>query len=80
MPRQLEYMTEPELAELMRGLADAVVMTGETIFDVGKPHFVLLIFNDPKFAQYISNCQRPEMIRALRETADRLERKQDFPR
>lgn len=27
---------------------------------------------------YISNAQRPEMIKVLRETADRLEKNQDF--
>lgn len=37
-------------------------------------HFVLLVFEEPGRANYISNCERRDTIKALREVADRLER------
>ncbi|HLI94243.1 MAG TPA: hypothetical protein VKU83_11555 [Puia sp.] len=42
--------------------------------------FCLLIFefHKPGIANYISNAQREDMIKSLRETADRLEKGQDF--
>lgn len=77
--KQLEYMTEPELRTFMNGCATAIV--GEALHqDVEKPQFVLLLFNDPKLGQYVSNCNRQDIIKALRETADRLERGEDVPR
>lgn len=35
--------------------------------------------NKPGIANYISDAERGDMIKMLRETADRLEKKQDFP-
>lgn len=44
--------------------------------------FTLLVFGEgePGISNYISNCSRDDMIKALRETADRLERNEDNPR
>ncbi len=77
--KRLEDMTEPELSGLMKSLAKKVE---EVCLSrgVGRPMFTLLLFNDPKVGQYVSNCDRASMVEALRETADRLERKQDVPR
>jgi hypothetical protein len=77
--KKLEDMTEPELRDLMNHLARGVVSKAE---DAGceKPQFVLVLFNDPKVAQYVANCSRQSMIEAMRETANRLENKQDIPR
>ncbi len=47
---------------------------------VDKPKFALLLFDDPGLGQYCCNCERKDVITALRETADRLERKEDIPR
>lgn len=80
MPRRLEEMTEPELRELMRGCADAIEMTCTTVFGIGKPHFALLLFNDPVVAQYIGNCRREDIIKSMRECADRLEAREDVTR
>jgi hypothetical protein len=77
--KKLEYMTEPELRYLMNSLAHRVE-DGCLAHGVEKPLFALLIFNDPKIGQYISNCRREDMIKALRETADRIERNEDVPR
>lgn len=42
--------------------------------------FTLLVFpfNTPGTSNYISNANRADMIKAMRESADRLEKKQDF--
>lgn len=43
--------------------------------------FALIVFpfgDKNKFSNYISNAQRADMIKALRETANRLDHKQDF--
>lgn len=40
--------------------------------------FLLFEFHTPGESNYISNAERRDMIKALRETADRLERSQDI--
>lgn len=42
--------------------------------------YVILVFpfHDVGTANYISNAQRPDMIKALREAANRLDKKEDF--
>jgi hypothetical protein len=79
MTQRLEDMTEPELGSLMRQAARQVVRVADEL-GVEKPLFVLLIFNDPEVAQYIANCDRADVVKALREAADRLEGKQDVVR
>jgi hypothetical protein len=77
----MEDMTEPELGELLRSCAKAVnTALSARIQSQHKPMFALLVFNDPEVAQYISSCERADMIRALRECADRLERRQTVER
>ncbi|MBS3927765.1 MAG: hypothetical protein KGZ65_04155 [Sphingomonadales bacterium] len=34
---------------------------------------ILTSFGDNGYSTYLSNCQRPDMIKALREMADKLE-------
>jgi hypothetical protein len=43
--------------------------------------FTLLLFplNAPGISNYISNANRDDMVKALRETADRLERGEEIP-
>lgn len=76
---KLENLNEPQLRSMMRAMAQSVEIVAEN-FGCEKPLFTLLLFNDPKVGQYICNCQRAEMIQCLRETADRLERREDIPR
>ena len=76
---KLEDMTEPELKTLMNACGKAL-MAEAVKHGVGKPLFALLLFNDPKVAQYIGNCERKTMIEALREAADRLESREDVTR
>ena len=81
MPRKLTNMTEPELGQYLDLLATA---TESVLPDGpgrnGKALFALLIFDDPKLVQYVSNCDRLDMIKVLRETADRLEKREDLSR
>jgi hypothetical protein len=77
---RLEDLTEHELATLMTDLARTIERRGLQRGLHPKPYFTLLLWNDPKVAQYVSNCERASMIAALRETADRLERNQDVRR
>jgi len=43
--------------------------------------FALIVFEHykPGISNYISNSNREDMVKALRETADRLEKNQDIP-
>ena len=77
--KKLRDMTEPELAELMTAMGNQIKAVA-AVMEVESPLFVLLLFNDPEIAQYIANCQRSDCIKSLRETADRLERKQTVER
>jgi hypothetical protein len=77
--KQFEDMTEPELCRLCNRLGKEI----ESIClreKVEKPMFALMLFNDPKVGQYVSNCDRESMIETLRETLLRLERSEDVPR
>lgn len=77
--KKLEEMTEPELGRLMNGcclqVQDVFAREG-----VEKPLFCLLVFNDPKAAQYAGNCQRADVVKAMRECAARLEGREDVTR
>lgn len=81
MAKQLEDMTEPELRKLMNNVADVVKyqLPKGTLFCV-------LAFDNSApsgnggITQYVSNCERADMIKALRETADRFERGEVVPR
>lgn len=79
MMNRLEDMDERALSTAMTAAAVAVERTF-TQHGVEKPLFCLVVFSDPRVAQYISNCQRTDMISAMRETADRIERNQDVRR
>lgn len=76
--KRLDEMTEPELRALMNGVARAV----EGALPPGVGFLVLAadFASDPGTAQYVSNAARPECIKWLRETADRLEAREDVPR
>lgn len=77
--KRLRDMTEPELKLLCTTCAEGIKSVTH-LMDVEGLHFVLLLFNDPGVAQYIGNCERADIITAMRETADRLESNQDVRR
>ena len=74
MSRLLRDMTEPELKKYMTLLAQATT----SVLPQGSL-FVLLVFDDPGLAQYVSNGNRQDIIKAMKETADRLESGEDVP-
>lgn len=77
--QRLEDMTEPELVQACN-LAGTAIETTFQILGIERPRFALLLFNDPKVAQWVSNCDRKDVITAMRECADRLGRRQDVTR
>lgn len=76
--RLVEHMDEVELRGMMNDVSRSIEMAG--LRHGVKPLFAVVVFNDPEVAQYAANCQRQDMIRAMKETAQRLERKQDVTR
>ena len=79
--KKLIDMTEPEMRDYFNKLAALV----ESVLPAGPGRngrclFALLVFDDPGVAQYVSNANRPHIIKAMRECADRLEAKEDIPR
>jgi len=80
-PLTMADMTEPQLELVMKNLAcrtEAALPPGPS--PNGKMLFTLLVFDEPQGGQYIGNCDRASIIQALRNTADRLEVRQDVPR
>lgn len=71
----LANMTEHQLRDLMIRCGNAVKSELG-----GDSQFVLLVFDDPKVAQYIATCERSGVIEAMYETAERLKSKQDVRR
>lgn len=81
--KRLMDMTEPELKRYMQLLAEATGSIMPLDRDGKTPClFCVLVFDDMEggVTQYVSNADRPGMIKALRETADRLEKREDLPR
>ena len=79
--KTLRDMTEGELSDVMvraARVSSRCLPRGRG--PGGRPMYVLLVFDDPEVAQYISSCQRSDIIKCMRETADRLELKQDVAR
>lgn len=81
--KEIRDMTEPELRTYFTGLARAIeesLPPGPS--NKGKCLFCLLVADstEPGIAQYVSNVQRADMIKMLRETADRLSKREDIPR
>ena len=81
--KRLSDMTEAELRHYTRTLAGSVeAMLPPGPSRNGRAFFVLLFTDDtgPGTAHYCANAARRECIKWLRETADRLERREDTPR
>ena len=66
--------------ELMRSIGYGIETTIEDYCGT-KKGFALIVFEfgQPGISNYISNGDRADMIKTLRETADRLEKNQDMP-
>jgi hypothetical protein len=79
--KRVEDMDERELQRLMERVGRAV--EGELPPGPGPRGtalFSVLVFGVDGIGQYISNCQRREMVEAMREFADLIEREMDVTR
>lgn len=76
-PPSLDDMTEPELGALMTAIARRVqaLLPPDTGFLV-----LASPFGPHGIAQYVGHGSRADYIKWLRETADRLEAREDVPR
>lgn len=76
-----EIEKQQEIEEFLRYLASAIECSIGLKFNKEEIGFALLLFefNNPDIGNYISNANRKDMIKSLRETADRLEKNQDIP-
>jgi len=62
--------------DLLNALAATLDKTLPTIYNIERVGFVLLTFSfdvESKSGDYVSNANRDDIIKALREVADRLE-------
>jgi len=75
-----QMMDLKETESMMRALAKAIEMLVNPT-DAREYGFALVIFkfNEPGVSNYISNAVRDDMITALRETADRIEKREVIP-
>ena len=73
--RPFSDWTEGELKHLFSELARGI----EQCLPPGTL-FALLTFDPDRIGQYVSNAVREDILRSLREFADRLERNQDVTR
>jgi hypothetical protein len=79
--KKIEDMTEPELRDYLYTLGNSleeILPPGPS--KKGKLLFTVLLFDESCIAQYLSNANRQDMIKVLRETADRLDAKEDITR
>ena len=71
--KTIEFMTEPEIEEFMSKCGRSVLSSANEL-KVENPLFVLLVFNDPKLVQYISNCDNEKtIVETLRIIASMIE-------
>ena len=68
-------MTEPELRMIM---IEAIRAAKHEL--PPKTNLILLASDESQICQYISNCERASIVKMLRETADRLESREDVTR
>lgn len=76
----MKFNNIQDVERFMSGLASAMNETLEETFGQ-KCGFALLLFDfyKPGIGNYVSNADRTTMVKALRETADRIENREDIP-
>ncbi|MCE5184559.1 MAG: hypothetical protein LLF76_00340 [Planctomycetaceae bacterium] len=65
MTEKLVNMTEPEIKFMLNRIAKNIASETDALF-------MLVVFDDPGLAQYISNARREDCIKAMEETAMRF--------
>ena len=80
--KTLQDMNERDLRWYMNSLAEATEqLMPAADNERGRCCFLLLLFDHPEGnVHFVSNCARNMMVQALREAADRLERRDDTSR
>jgi len=73
MPEQLSNMTEPELKRLLTDIANYIKSSTDSLF-------MVVFFDEPGVAQYVSNAKREDCIRAMEEAALRFKNKEIIER
>ena len=71
----LSDMSEPEL----RGVMVAAAKAARSALPTGT-QIIILAMDESNIAQYIATVERSSAVQFLRETADRLERREDVTR
>jgi hypothetical protein len=74
--KTLKEMTEPELHRLFLAIWEIITLINGHL-DIEKLSFCIVVFNDPEFVHYASNCKRSDMIKALEEAMAKLKRNED---
>lgn len=69
--RSVIDLSETELRDLMSKCGTIIHELFDSL-NIEKPLFTLILMNDPRTCQYISNCHRPDTIAAIRQVADSL--------
>jgi hypothetical protein len=79
LDREVTKADYDKTKDMMKGIARGIEFSLEKIYG-RKLGFTLLVFefNKPGISNYISNAERESMIIGLRESADRLENKEDY--
>lgn len=72
--KRLEDLTDQELLRLMADCRAAIQYQFSQRL-IGRPHYALIVFNEPAAVQYTASCERDEAAKALRETVKRLEKR-----
>jgi uncharacterized protein with PhoU and TrkA domain len=70
---RLVNMTEPEIRDLLIEIADYIENCTDSLF-------MVVVFDDPGVAQYVSNANRKDCIKAMEETAKRFRNNETIER
>lgn len=74
-PQEMQQITE----EIMRELGSNINAAVKEFFPGSGFALLVFPFNNPGISNYISNAKRDSIILALRESAHRLEQREDTP-
>jgi hypothetical protein len=72
-------MTDPEICAALEMCERALELVCREL-RVEPPLYFLLMLNDPREANFISNVERTGMVKALAECVGRLQRDEDYDR
>jgi hypothetical protein len=74
-----EDMTDPEICAALEMCEKALELVCREL-RIEPPLYFLLMLNDPREGNFISNVERGRMVKALAECVGRLQREEDYDR